>query len=106
MVQNQPVNPERQQHKPEFYTCSTCGHALFEADKKFDVGSGFPSFWQHTGENVRQNPLNTYGRERVQLLCNRCEQHLGHLFEDKRSPTNLRYCINANALRFKADDKQ
>lgn len=99
LVRNQPVDPEGQQHEPGIYTCAACGNALFKADKKFDVGSGFPSFWEHIGESVRQNQLNTYGRARIQLLCNYCGQHLGHLFDDKRAPTNLRYCINANALK-------
>ncbi|NDK54878.1 peptide-methionine (R)-S-oxide reductase [Pontibacter fetidus] len=83
------------------YTCSGCGQVLFEASAKFEVGSGFPSFWKQVGENVRQNPLHTYGRERIQLLCSQCEQHLGHLFDDNRTPTNVRYCINADALKYK-----
>ncbi|WP_018476346.1 peptide-methionine (R)-S-oxide reductase [Pontibacter roseus] len=81
------------------YTCSSCGSALFEASKKFDVGSGFPSFWAQLGEQVRYKFLDTYGRHRIQLLCSVCGQHLGHLFEDVRTPSNVRYCINADALR-------
>ena len=83
------------------YSCANCGQELFEAKYKFEVGSGFPSFWGHMGENVTHNPLDTYARERIQLLCSRCKQHLGHLFEDTRTPTNVRYCINANALNYK-----
>ncbi len=83
------------------YTCSGCGTALFEADKKFSVGSGFPSFWAHIGEHVRQKQLSTYGRSRLQLLCSHCGQHLGHLFHDDRTPTLVRYCINAAALAHK-----
>ncbi|NEM96387.1 peptide-methionine (R)-S-oxide reductase [Pontibacter burrus] len=83
------------------YTCSNCGLVLFSANYKFDVGSGFPSFWAQVGENVQHNPLNTYGRERIQLLCSQCRQHLGHLFDDARTPTNVRYCINAGALNYK-----
>ena len=83
------------------YTCANCGQVLFEAKYKFEVGSGFPSFWAQAGENVQQNPLNTYGRERIQLLCSQCKQHLGHLFEDARTPTQVRYCINAGALKYK-----
>ena len=83
------------------YTCSNCGLILFEVKYKFDVGSGFPSFWEQVGENVKQNPLDTHGRERIQLLCNQCKQHLGHLFDDARTPTNVRYCINADALNYK-----
>lgn len=80
------------------YTCSGCGNSLFEAEKKFDAGAGFPSFWQHIGEEVEQKFLNTYGRERIQLLCSNCGQHLGHLFENKTTPTRLRYCIKHEAI--------
>jgi peptide-methionine (R)-S-oxide reductase len=82
------------------YTCSGCGNTLFEASKKFDVGSGFPSFWEQIGENVVHRPLYSYKRYRIQLLCSQCGQHLGHLFQDSRTPTQVRYCINANSLQF------
>ncbi len=80
------------------YTCSNCGKALFEADKKFDAGAGFPSFWEHIGNRVQQNFLTTYGRERIQLLCSGCGNHLGHLFDNKKTPTRLRYCIKHEAI--------
>ncbi|MFD2246749.1 peptide-methionine (R)-S-oxide reductase [Pontibacter ruber] len=92
------VSGNKQQERG-VYTCSECGNVLFEAETKFDVGSGFPSFWSQVGDNVKHNPLNTYGRHRIQLLCSQCGQHLGHLFEDARTPTNMRYCINAAALK-------
>lgn len=98
-VRNQKVSESEQ--KNGVYVCSNCGLILFEAKYKFEVGSGFPSFWAQAGENVQQNQLNTYGRERIQLLCSQCKQHLGHLFDDARTPTNLRYCINADALKYK-----
>ncbi|WP_299758749.1 peptide-methionine (R)-S-oxide reductase [uncultured Pontibacter sp.] len=82
------------------YTCSACGYLLFEASKKFEVGSGFPSFWAQVADHVRHRSLDTYGQQRVQLLCLQCEQHLGHLFEDSRTPTNVRYCINASSINF------
>ena len=82
----------------EVYVCRACGLELFEADKKFDSGTGFPSFWMHIGENVREKFLDTYGRERIQLLCRQCGQHLGHLFSHKKTPTGIRYCINASSL--------
>ncbi|WP_299706339.1 peptide-methionine (R)-S-oxide reductase [uncultured Pontibacter sp.] len=82
------------------YTCSCCGHPLFEASSKFEVGSGFPSFWEQIEENVIHKPLYTYDRHRIQLLCSQCGQHLGHLFQDNRTPTQVRYCINADSLRF------
>ncbi|GAB3203128.1 peptide-methionine (R)-S-oxide reductase [Pontibacter aydingkolensis] len=90
---------EEQKQESGTYTCSNCGQVLFEAKYKFDIGSGFPSFWAQVGESVLHTPLNTYGRNRVQLLCSQCHQHLGHLFEDTRTPTNVRYCINADAIK-------
>lgn len=92
------IEEKKIKEKQDVYTCSCCGEVLFEAGKKFTVGSGFPSFWKHVGDNVRQHLLSTYGRSRIQLLCNQCGQHLGHLFEDDRTPTNVRYCINAEAI--------
>jgi len=82
------------------YVCSQCGTQLFEAAKKFDAGCGFPSFWMHVGAQVKLNPLDTYGRKRIQLLCHTCGQHLGHLFTHKQTPSQLRYCINSEAIRF------
>ncbi|RAU84270.1 peptide-methionine (R)-S-oxide reductase [Pontibacter arcticus] len=99
MPRNQKIKP-LPQDLPGVYTCANCSQVLFAAKYKFSVGSGFPSFWQHVKDHVKQHPLATYGRHRIQLLCSRCNQHLGHLFEDARTPTNLRYCINADALEF------
>lgn len=96
MPRNQKINAYTTDQ--EKYSCSKCGILLFEAAVKFDVGSGFPSFWRHIADHVRLNPLATYGRERIQLLCNSCGQHLGHLFEDKRTPSELRYCINSKSI--------
>ncbi|RIJ37618.1 peptide-methionine (R)-S-oxide reductase [Pontibacter oryzae] len=101
MVRNQKIDPAARRQEQGVYTCSGCGEALFEASKKFEVGSGFPSFWAQIGEHVAHKPLATYGRQRTQLLCHRCGQHLGHLFKDTRTPTNVRYCINAAALKLR-----
>jgi peptide-methionine (R)-S-oxide reductase len=81
------------------YVCANGGITLFEAEKKFDAGCGFPSFWMHRQNNVKENFLQTYGRTRIQLLCNSCGAHLGHLFTNKHTPTGLRYCINEKAIR-------
>ncbi|AHM60133.1 putative oxidoreductase [Flammeovirgaceae bacterium 311] len=82
----------------EIYACTNCGNALFAAEAKFESGTGFPSFWMHIGDHVSKKFLDTYGRERTQLLCNSCGQHLGHLFPNKKTPTRLRYCINQEAV--------
>lgn len=94
------VSEQDRVHDKGTYTCSRCGNRLFEASKKFDVGSGFPSFWSQIGDNVAHRSLDTYGRHRIQLLCSQCRQHLGHLFDDARAPTGVRYCINAESLNF------
>jgi peptide-methionine (R)-S-oxide reductase len=80
------------------YKCSNCGSDLFEASAKFESGTGFPSFYNHIAEQVKLTPLDTYGRYRIQLLCNNCGQHLGHLFQNKNTPTKVRYCINEKAI--------
>ncbi|MDQ3190732.1 MAG: peptide-methionine (R)-S-oxide reductase [Bacteroidota bacterium] len=82
----------------EVYNCTRCGNKLFDADKKFEAGCGFPSFWMPLRDNVTENFLTTYGRERTQLLCKKCGQHLGHLFKNNTTPTQLRYCINSSAI--------
>lgn len=81
------------------YVCSRCGGALFAAHQQFDAGCGFPSFWRHLQNGVAQNPLDTYGRNRIQLLCSNCGLHLGHLFCNKHTPTGLRYCINKTSIQ-------
>lgn len=86
------------QEEQALYVCTTCGNELFEEDKKFDSKTGFPSFWMHFGGNVEQKFLDTYGRKRIQLLCRQCGQHLGHLFPNKKTPSKLRYCINAASI--------
>lgn len=85
------------------YVCAACGTALFEAAQKFEAHCGFPSFWLHIGDNVKFNQLNTYGRERIQLLCNHCGHHLGHLFPNKQTPTGVRYCINKDSISWKEE---
>ena len=94
----------KEQHEfTGIFACSNCGYHLFESSNRFDAGCGFPSFWQHISDHVKLNPLNTYGRQRIQLLCGNCAQHLGHLFENKSTPTKVRYCINEKAIEYKPD---
>ncbi|WP_370527234.1 peptide-methionine (R)-S-oxide reductase [Pedobacter sp. SYSU D00535] len=82
------------------YLCSSCAQPLFEGDKRFEAHCGFPSFWLHVAEGVELKPLTSYGRIRTQVVCSGCSKHLGHLFEHPDTPTQLRYCINQEALKY------
>ncbi len=86
------------------YVCAGCGLVLFISDTKFRSGTGWPSFYQPVNkENVGEESDSTFGMKRVEVVCNRCGGHLGHVFKDGPKPTGLRYCINSVSMDFVED---
>ncbi len=84
---------------PGTYHCRACGAALFDADTKFESGTGWPSFWQPlSGDAVASETDHSLGMIRTEVHCRRCGSHLGHVFSDGPKPTGLRYCINSLSL--------
>ena len=87
------------------YTCAACGQELFSSDAKYDSGSGWPSFYAPIDEDkVEEERDATHGMVRTEVLCSRCESHLGHVFDDGPNPTGQRYCMNSISLDFKPKD--
>ncbi len=87
-------------HEPGLYACACCGTELFESGEKFESRSGWPSFTAPVDDRVvRYEEDRSHGMHRIEVLCNVCGAHLGHVFPDGPDPTGLRYCVNSASLR-------
>jgi peptide-methionine (R)-S-oxide reductase len=89
-----------QEHRVGTFSCVACGQPLFVADRKFESGTGWPSFFAPLEGAIGTTVDSTWGMTRTEVHCNNCGGHLGHVFEDGPPPTGLRYCINGVALKF------
>jgi peptide-methionine (R)-S-oxide reductase len=95
------TSPLLKEHRAGIFACAGCSQDLFSSKTKFESGTGWPSFWAPLNKGaVKVKNDRSIGMDRTEVLCSRCEGHLGHVFDDGPKPTGLRYCMNGQAMTF------
>ena len=93
-------------HQKGVYLCRCCGNPLFSSETKFESGSGWPSFYQPMNSDaIAEHKDMTHGMVRVEITCQHCDAHLGHVFPDGPKPTSLRYCVNSASLKLQTQEE-